>query len=254
MEFFQTVGSLIGKFWLQILRGVGTTLYVSLIGTVIGLAIGLLIGMVRTMPTAKNKFLSVCQKILNWIMSAYVEVFRGTPMLVQAMVIYWGIALLNGGKTLNTAVAAILIVSVNTGAYITEIVRGGFSSIDKGQWEGSQAVGMTHWQTMRCVILPQTVRNILPAVSNEFVINIKDTSVLSVLVGFVDLYAVGKIMETSSFKNFESYFIICVVYFLLTFTVTRILRFAEKKLNGKSDYRLYASNAIGSSVGTGGVK
>lgn len=242
--FFGNVAYILGRYWTKILQGVGTTILVSIVGTVAGMVIGLLVGFIRTLPTARTKAGRIWQKVYNFVFSAYVEIFRGTPMMVQAMVIYWGYALLNNGVTMNTFVAALLIVSVNTGAYITEIVRGGINALDKGQFEGSSAIGMTHWQTLRYVILPQTVKNILPAVSNEFVINIKDTSVLSVLAGFIDLYAVGNIIILGTYRTFEAYLIISVVYFLLTFCITRLLRLFERKLNGKSNYALYNSDIV----------
>lgn len=126
-------------------------------------------------------------KIADAICSVYIEVFRGTPMMVQAMVIYWGYAFASGGQTLPLIPSGIFIVSINTGAYMAEIVRGGIISIDKGQFEGAQALGMSHLQIMCHIVLPQVIRNILPSVSNEFIINIKDTSVLNV-IGVTELY------------------------------------------------------------------
>ncbi len=244
LGFFGNIGYILGKYWLRILQGVGTTILVSIIGTIVGLAIGLLVGFLRTLPQSRTKAGKIWQRVYNFLLSAYVEIFRGTPMMVQAMVIYWGYATLSGGITMNTFVAALLIVSVNTGAYIAEIVRGGINSLDKGQFEGASAIGMSHWQTMFSVILPQTIKNILPAVSNEFVINIKDTSVLSVLAGFIDLFAVGNIIILGTYRTFEAYLIISVVYFALTFSITRILRLCERKLKGKANYTLYNSDIV----------
>ena len=143
---------------------------IALIGTVIGLIIGLLTGIIRTIPLSKNKVVYYLQKTVNVIIAIYVEIFRGTPMMVQAMVIYWGYAFMNGGQTLPLIPAGIFIVSINTGAYMAEIVRGGIISIDKGQFEGAYSVGMTHPQAMLHVVIPQVMRNILPSISNEFVI------------------------------------------------------------------------------------
>ncbi len=240
----ESIINTIVTYYDKILAGIGTTLSVSLVGTIIGLVLGLIIGAVRAIPKSRNKVVLFFQKIINFVLNAYVEIFRGTPMMVQALVIYWGFALANGGQTMDTYFAAILIVSINTGAYITEIVRGGINSIDKGQMEGAKAIGMSYPRAMLHVILPQTIKNILPAVSNEFVVNIKDTSVLSVLVGFVDLFAVGGIIVFINYKMFETYLIISVVYFILTFTVTRILRLFEKLLNGKSSYEMYNTNLV----------
>ena len=162
------------------LRGAGLTLLIAMVGTVLGSTIGLLIGVIRTIPAPEKGISKIILKVVNWILSAYVEFFRGTPMIVQAMVIYYGSALAFN-IDMNRLGAAMFIVSINTGAYMAEIVRGGIVSVDKGQFEAAQALGMSHLQTMMNVVLPQVVRNILPATGNEFVINIKDTSVLNVI-------------------------------------------------------------------------
>ena len=221
MSFFQDVINIVAKYYPQLLSGVGNTMLIALTGTVAGLAIGLLTGIVRTAPFSRNGFVRVLHKILNAVIAVYVEIFRGTPMMVQAMVIYWGYAFASGGNTLPLIPSGILIVSVNTGAYMAEIVRGGIISIDKGQFEGAMSIGMTHSQTMFKVIIPQVMRNILPSVSNEFVINIKDTSVLNV-IGVTELYYFAGIIKRQSFETFQTYLVVCVLYFILTFTVTRL--------------------------------
>lgn len=240
MNFFQTVGNIIKDYYLWILEGVGYTLLVSLIGTVIGLVIGVFVGWFKTMPAPKNKAARVFKKIGDWIMTAYVEIFRGTPMMVQAMVIFWGFALLNNGQTLNVIFSGLLIVSINTGAYMAEIVRGGIISVNAGQIEGAQAIGMTHTQTTFHVVLPQAMRNILPSISNEFVINIKDTSVLNV-IGFTELYFQANSIVAATYQTFATYLLTAVIYFILTFTITRILRLIERKLDGKKNYVVLGS-------------
>ena len=242
MSFFQDVINIVAKYYPQLLSGVGNTMLIALTGTVAGLAIGLLTGIVRTAPFSRNGFVRVLHKILNAVIAVYVEIFRGTPMMVQAMVIYWGYAFASGGSTLPLIPSGILIVSVNTGAYMAEIVRGGIISIDKGQFEGAMSIGMTHSQTMFKVIIPQVMRNILPSVSNEFVINIKDTSVLNV-IGVTELYYFAGIIKRQSFETFQTYLVVCVLYFLLTFTVTRLLRFAERKLDGNDSYVIFGSQS-----------
>lgn len=238
--FFSRIGNIIKTYYLSILKGVGYTILVAIVGTVAGLFIGLLIGMYRTLDAPKNKVLAVLKKIGDVILSAYIEVFRGTPMMVQAMVIFWGSALINDGNTMNVTVAGLIIVSINTGAYMAEIVRGGIISIDKGQFEGAQAIGMTHSQTMWNVVLPQVLRNIMPSVANEFVINIKDTSVLNV-IGFTELFFYGKSIALNTYAIFETYLVVAAIYFILTFTITRILRLVEKKMDGKKDYQIMGS-------------
>jgi len=229
-------------YWSLLLQGVGITMLLALIGTIIGLLIGLINGIIKTMPSSKNKVVAFIQKVINVIISIYVEVFRGTPMMVQAMVIYWGYAYATGGETLDLIVSGIIIVSINTGAYMSEIVRGGIISIDNGQKEGAMSIGMNHFQTMTKVILPQVLRNILPSVSNEFVINIKDTSVLNV-IGVTELYYFSNVIKRINFQTFQTYFVICIIYFILTFTVTRLLRLIEKKLDGNVHYTVFGSQS-----------
>ena len=240
MSFFQDVINIVAKYYPQLLSGVGNTMLIALTGTVAGLVIGLLTGIVRTAPFSRNGFVRALHRILNAVIAVYVEIFRGTPMMVQAMVIYWGYAFATGGSTLPLIPSGMLIVSINTGAYMAEIVRGGIISIDKGQFEGAMSIGMTHSQTMFKVIIPQVMRNILPSVSNEFVINIKDTSVLNV-IGVTELYYFAGIIKRQSFETFQTYLVVCVLYFILTFTVTRLLRFVERKLDGNDSYVIFLS-------------
>ena len=242
MSFFQDVINIVAKYYPQLLSGVGNTMLIALTGTVAGLAIGLLTGIVRTAPFSRNGFVRVLHKILNAVIAVYVEIFRGTPMMGQAMVIYWGYAFASGGNTLPLIPSGILIVSVNTGAYMAEIVRGGIISIDKGQFEGAMSIGMTHSQTMFKVIIPQVMRIILPSVSNECVINIKHTSVLNV-IGVTELYYFAGIIKRQSFETFQTYLVVCVLYFILTFTVTRLLRFVERKLDGNDSYVIFGSQS-----------
>ena len=242
MSFLNDVVNIFLKYYPFLLSGIKNTLILSLVGTIAGLAVGLLTGMVRTAPLSKNPVTRTLHKIVNGIIAVYVEIFRGTPMMVQAMVIYWGYAFATEGKTLPLIPSGILIVSINTGAYMAEIVRGGIISIDKGQFEGAMSIGMTHSQTMIKVILPQVIRNNLPSVSNEFVINIKDTSVLNV-IGVTELYYFAGIIKRQNFQTFQTYLVICVLYFILTFSITRLLRYIEKRLDGKDNYTIFGSQS-----------
>ena len=232
--------AILKEYYRDILTGVGYTMLVALIGTLIGLLIGILIGIYRTIPTPKNKAARIFKRIGDYVLSAYVEIFRGTPMMVQAMVIYWGFALLNNGRTMDVVVSALIIVSINTGAYMAEIVRGGIISIDKGQFEGAHAIGMGHGKTMLYVVMPQALRNILPSVSNEFVINIKDTSVLNVIT-FAELYFVATNIKNQTYKTFQTFLLIAIVYFILTFSISMLLRFIERKMDGKKNFKVLGS-------------
>ena len=221
-KFFGEVLNILIEYKGYFLQGVGYTMLIALAGTLIGLVIGLITGIVRTIPKSKNAFVRVILRVVNAIIGIYVEVFRGTPMMVQSMVIFWGYAFMNGGETLPLIPAGIFIVSINTGAYMAEIVRGGIISIDKGQFEGAYSIGMSHWQTMTNVVVPQAMRNILPAISNEFVINIKDTSVLNV-IGVTELYFFTAKISKMTWSIFETYVVACVIYFILTLVCWRVI-------------------------------
>ena len=242
MTFFNNVTNILDKYSSLLFKGLGYTMLIALVGTVIGLVIGLCTGIIRTIPKPKNKALIILQKCINILINVYVEVFRGTPMMVQAMVIYWGYAFANGGTTLPLIPAGIFIVSINTGAYMTEIVRGGIISVDKGQFEGAYSCGMNHCQVMIHVIIPQVMKNILPSISNEFVINIKDTSVLNV-IGVMELFYMATKVQAMTYQIFETYLIICVIYFIMTFSITRLLRMIEKKLAGSNSYTICGSQS-----------
>jgi len=180
-------------------------------------------------------------KVVNFILSAYVEIFRGTPMMVQAVVIYYGMDEAFG-IDLSPLAAGLMIVSINTGAYMAEIVRGGIQSIDPGQNEAAHALGLSHWDTMLNVILPQAIRNILPAIGNEFVVNIKDTSVLNV-ISVTELFFATKTIKGALARTYEPFLICAVIYFVLTFTTTRILRLIEKKMDGPDSYTICGSGS-----------
>ncbi|RFU67299.1 amino acid ABC transporter permease [Peribacillus saganii] len=227
---------IISENWPMFLRGAGMTLYIALIGTVLGAVIGLMAGVIRTIPMPERGLKKAILKVTNVILSIYIEFFRGTPMIVQAMVIYYGSALAFN-IDMNVLLAAVIVVSINTGAYMAEIVRGGIVSIDKGQFEAAQAIGMNHFQTMVNVVLPQVIRNILPATGNQFVINIKDTSVLNV-ISVSELYFLTKSVAGNNFRYFESFFVACMLYFVMTFIVTRILLYFERRLEGPDNYTM----------------
>ncbi len=223
-------------------RGAGLTLFISIIGTIIGSVIGLGVGTIRTIPVPEKGVKRYVLKFVFAIITIYVELFRGTPMIVQAMVIFYGSAMMFG-IDMNTTVAALFIVSVNTGAYTSEIVRGGIISIDKGQFEAAHAIGMNHAKTMMNVVLPQVLRNILPALGNEFVINIKDTSVLNV-IAVSELFFQTSSVVSNTYDFFIPFSIACIIYLIMTLTVTRILRLIERKLDGPDSYKVIPGNQM----------
>ncbi len=247
-SFFGWVGFLIDQYGGMFLRGTGVTLLVALTGTVLGFLIGLLVAIARTIePAPKASALrQALIKLLKGILAVYIEVFRGTPMMVQAMVIYYG-AMQYLGLDMPQMLAAVLIVSVNTGAYMAEIIRGGIISVDKGQVEAAKSIGMTHWQTMSAIVLPQAVRNIMPSIGNEFVVNIKDSSVLNV-ISVSELFFMSKSAAGTYYKYFEVFFITALIYLVLTFSVTRLLRLIERKMDGDSSYTICGSQSDSRSV------
>ena len=225
---------IIDDYGILFLKGAGLTLFIAIFSTIAGTIIGLLVGVFRTIPISDNPLTRFFQKLGDGLLTIYIEVFRGTPMMVQAMVIFYGLALAFG-IDLNRTVAALLIVSINTGAYMSEIVRGGIFAVDRGQFEAAQAIGMTHSQTMGKVVLPQVIRNILPAIGNETVINIKDIAVLSV-ISVTDLFFQGTAAAGTNYQFFQTFLIVGVIYLVMTLTATRLLRLMEKKMDGPSAY------------------
>ncbi|MHB8129851.1 MAG: amino acid ABC transporter permease [Mobilitalea sp.] len=234
--------SILIDYWPMFLRGAGVTLLISITGTILGSFIGLFIGTIRTIPRPERRLKRFILKSINIIMSIYVEFFRGTPMIVQAMVIYYG-SLMAFGIDMDRIAAAIFIVSINTGAYTAEIVRGGIISVDKGQFEAAHAIGMNHAKTMLNVVLPQVLRNILPAIGNEFVINIKDTSVLNV-IAVSELFFQTKSIAGMNFRYFEPFIIASIIYLIMTLTVTQILRFIERRLDGPENFNIIPGNQM----------
>ncbi len=233
LEWFMNI---ISNNWPMFLRGAWMTLVISTIGTILGALIGLIIGVINTIPKGTDGAKKWMINIINTILSIYVEFFRGTPMIVQAMVVYYGSDLLFG-IDMDRTFAAILIVSLNTGAYMAEIVRGGIIGVDKGQFEAARAIGMNHWKTMVHVVLPQVMRNILPATGNQYVMNIKDTSVLNV-IGVTELYFQTKSIAGNNFRYFESFIIASLIYLVMTIVATQILRFFERRLAGNANYQM----------------
>ena len=237
-DFWGRVVYLLQQYGPSFLRGAGTTMLIAVISTAVGCLIGFGVGIVQTTPADKaHPVKYILMKLVRFLLDAYVEIFRGTPMLVQAMFIYYGLAQLFNIH-LGTMEAALFIVSINTGAYMAETVRGGILSIDPGQTEGAKAIGMTHVQTMNAVILPQALRNIMPQIGNNLIINIKDTCVLSV-IGTVELFFATKSVAGAMYTYFEAFTITMAIYFVLTFSCSRLLRLWESKMDGPDSYELY---------------
>ena len=256
MNRFVQLGADIATLWsryrISYFRGMGNTLLLALTATVIGCVIGFICGILQTIPHAptdnpvKRFFLALIRGIIR----IYVEVFRGTPMVLQAVFVYYGLPYFSGNAIQFHSVwlAAILVVSVNTGAYMAETVRGGILSIDPGQTEGAKAIGMNHWQTMFYVILPQALRNILPQIGNNYIINVKDTSVMFI-ISFTEFFAVHRAAVGATYLYFPSAVIEMVGYLCMTLTASLLLRLWEKKLDGSDSYSLASVDSLAPTAG-----
>ena len=250
-SFFENISELISRYGMTYLTGAGTTLLISIVGTFFGCVIGFAVGIVQTIPVDAKRdsiFKRVALATARGLLRAYVELFRGTPMIVQAVFIYYG-ARMVFNIHMDMWTAAFVIVSINTGAYMAETVRGGIMSIDVGQTEGAKAIGMTHVQTMIHVILPQTFRVIIPQIGNNYIINIKDTSVLSV-ISISDLFFTHKAAAGALYTYFESATIVMAIYLTMTMVTSVLLRLLEKKLGGDANYDLATTDTLALTSGT----
>lgn len=200
------------------IKGAGFTILLALIGVLFGTALG---GLLALMKLAKNKLLRILATI-------YIEYVRGTPLLVQIFIVYFGTGIL--GIEVSRLAAGCIALSINSGAYVAEIIRAGINAVNKGQLEAARSLGMTQAQAMRFIILPQAIKNILPALGNEFVTVIKESSVVSV-IGVSELIFQAGNVQGASFKPFLPYVVVSLIYFVLTFTLSRLLGVAERKMN-----------------------
>ncbi len=235
------------------LSGIWNTISLAVICTAVGCLIGLLCGILNTIPYTNQDPLPkrMVLGLVRGIIRIYVEVFRGTPMILQAVVLYYGLPYFSNYALRFDSiwVCAFWVVSINTGAYMAESVRGGIISIDPGQTEGAKAIGMTHWQTMVHIILPQALRNILPQIGNNLIINIKDTSVMSI-IGFTEFFAVHKNIAGTTYLYFPSAAIEMVGYLTLTVIASLLLRYIEKKMEGSDNYELTQEDMLTLTSGT----
>ena len=223
MNFLERILYLLQRYGVSYLKGAGTTLAIALVSTAIGCLIGFVVGVVQTIPVDKKRDSAAKRgllRVVKMILKAYVELFRGTPMIVQAVFIYYGLSQMFQIQ-LGMWSAAFLVVSI----------------------------GMTHVQAMKNVILPQAIRNIMPQIGNNLIINIKDTSVLSV-ISIVDLFFVHKSVAGALYTYFESATIVMAIYLTMTLVTSRLLLLVEKKMDGDANYELVDTMDIGNQLRT----
>ncbi len=225
------------KYSKMFLEGTWLTLYIAVVGTILGFILGYIIGLIQDLRINEgdSALKKAVFRLLKVICSVYVELFRDTPMIVQAMVLYYGIRQAN--INITPLLAGIMVTVLNTGAYMAETVRGGIGSIDMGQREGAWAMGMSPMKTMIYIVLPQAFKNIIPEMANTFLTNLKMTSVLNV-IAVQELFMAAKTVGGNYYKYFESYLVIAVIYFVLCFVFNRLFAFMEKKMKKSENYAL----------------
>ena len=215
--------------YVKVLEGLKNTLLIAVSGLVIGILIGILIAGVRVMPKYKR-----LPRILNSICSVYVAFFRGTPMVVQLLLFYYVLFPLLGINITGVQISMI-VFGLNSGAYISEIMRGGILSVDGGQMEAGRAVGLSFFTTMQKIVIPQAVKNILPSLGNEFIALIKETSIVS-FVGAADLYVAFNLIGTNSYEFMVPYLVMALIYIVLVLIISAGIKLMERGL-AKSDRR-----------------
>lgn len=206
--------------YLFVLEGLKNTLFITVGATIIGIIIGLLIALIKNNYKENNKY-----KILNFICNLYVSIIRGTPVLLQLMIIYYVIF---KTQNINIILIGIIAFGINSGAYVSEIFRTGIESIDKGQMEAGKSLGLNYFQIMRYIILPQAIKNALPALGNEFVTLIKETSVAG-YIGIRDLTKAGDIIASRTYDYFFPLIITAMIYLILTLGITKIIEIFERR-------------------------
>lgn len=200
-----------------LLEGLQVTLYIFIIAIILGFIVGLIVALMRLAPL----------KILNWIAKFFVDAIRGTPFIVQLFFIYFGLNSL-GFFSMDNTTAGIITVAINAGAYFSEIIRAGIQSIDKGQTEAARSLGLNATQNMRFIILPQAFRRMLPTITNQAIISLKDTSLLSV-IGIADLTQEGRIQANATFEAFTIYLTLGIIYFIVIYLLSTLASFVERK-------------------------
>ena len=200
-----------------LLMGAGVTIEITAFSVAIGFFIGLFVGIARI-----SQF-----KILRIMAAVYADCIRGTPLLVQIFLIYFALPMAIGQRV-EPFIAAVAACGINSGAYVSEIFRAGIQAIDVGQMEAGRSLGLTWWQTMRFIILPQAFKNILPPLGNEFIAMLKDSSLVSV-IGFEELTRRGQLIIAQTYGSFEIWMTVAVLYLIMTMAISRIVSFLEKR-------------------------
>ena len=228
MSFFDWVLRLLKEYWSLFLQGAGYTVVMAIVGTVVGFIIGLLIAIVRTVPiqSGDHPIKRGLLHTVNAILTAYVEIIRGTPMLVQALIFHYSLFSKIGIPPL---LSAIIIISVNTGAYLAEIVRGGIMSVDAGQIEAGRSLGLNYGTTMLYIVFPQAFKAVLPSLANEFITLLKESSV-AFYIGVADLTQGGLKIRSITYSNFMPLIAVALIYLVMVLVLTKLVGILERRL------------------------
>ena len=234
LNYLKTYVEILSEYKIEFLIGLGTTLLIAVISLFFAVLIGIGVGYINFVPTKKKNFNFYLIKTLQWIGKEYIDLIRGTPLLVQAIFFYFGVvpiinkAFLNG-QQMSPEIAGVIIISLNAGAFLAEIFRGGIQAIDSGQMEAARSLGLSFGKAMRKVILPQAVKNMIPAILNQFITSLKDTSLL-MIIGVADLMGKGQIAYKTNYKTFETMLIIALIYYLVIKVLSTLFKKIERKL------------------------
>lgn len=236
-DFIGTMIYLVENYYQIILYGLGVTILLSVVGTLGGFLLAMGVTQARLVEIDQKRdglWQKIYKATFKRMAVTYVTVFRGTPMIVQAMIIYYGVASLGIFPWWSPLPAGLLIVTINTTAYISEVLRGGVSSVDPGQMEAARTLGLNRRQAMRHIVWPQAVKNALPGIGNEFVVNLKDTAVLSV-ISVVDLFYAVRQSASTNYRYIEAFMIAAILYLILTFVSSKVVDYLTKKLDTTSE-------------------
>ena len=219
------MGQIISVYGDLLLTAMGQTLLLALCGLFFACILGLIFGMMSVLKS----------RVCNIIAAVFVDIIRGVPMVVLAFFVYFGVPmvindLFNSGFTLSPLQAGTICLALNCGAYMAEIIRGGIQSVDKGQMEAARSLGMPYWRAMRRVVLPQAIRTMIPSIINQFIITLKDTSILSV-IGFPELVNTAKNVVAITYKSAQVWFIVGVMYLVIITILSRVAKLVERRLN-----------------------
>ena len=219
------MAQILAKYGLLLLQAMGQTLLLALLGLIFGCILGIIFGLMSVVKS----------KVLNVISMVYVNLIRGVPMIVLAFFVYFGVPyalnnFLHAGVTFSALQAGTICLALNCGAYMAEIIRAGIQSIDVGQMEAARSLGLPYWRGMFRVVLPQAIRNMIPSIVNQFIITLKDTSILSV-IGFPELVNKAQNVIAITFKSFQTWIIVAIMYLIVILTLQQVAKALERRLN-----------------------